>query len=379
MFDYETLKLIWWAVIGVTLIGFIITDGFDMGVGILLPFASKNDDDRRIMINAIAPHWDGNQVWLVLAIGAVFAAWPMVYGIAFSGFYGIMMITLYSLFLRPVGFDYRSKLENPQWRNRWDWGIFVGSAVPAFLFGLIFGNLLVGLDFSLNNNLRADFNISFLGMFNWFSVLTGIISVLMLIMHASIYLQLRTKDPLRIELSRFTIRSAWLLAALMLLAGLVIYKILPGMAMTSASDLNSVLTPLDKQVALSTGGWLHNYLQMPILFIAPIFSVVGPLLVIWSSNNFFYGFGFLVSSLTLASIILTAAIALFPFVLPSSSHPAHSLTLWDAVSSEYTLNIMLFVAAIFVPLILLYTTWCYVKMWGKMSRKDIQDNSHSLY
>lgn len=379
MFDYETLKLIWWALIGITLIGFIITDGFDMGVGIMLPFASKNDDDRRIMINAIAPHWDGNQVWLVLAIGAVFAAWPMVYGIAFSGFYGIMMITLYSLFLRPVGFDYRSKLENPQWRNRWDWGIFIGSVVPAFLFGLIFGNLLVGLDFSLNTQLRAEFHISFLGMFNWFSVLSGIISVVMLIMHASIYLQLRTKDPLRVELSRFTIRSAWLLSALMLIAGFAVYKVLPGLEMTSSTNLNGVLTPLDKQVALSTGGWLHNYMQMPILFLAPIFSIVGPLLVVWASNNFFYGFGFLLSSLTLTSIILNAAIALFPFVLPSFSHPAHSLTLWDAVSSEYTLNIMLLVAAIFVPLILLYTIWCYVKMWGQMSRKDIQENSHSLY
>jgi hypothetical protein len=133
MFDYEVLRLIWWVLIGVLLIGFAVTDGFDMGVGALLPILGKTDTERRVMINTIAPHWDGNQVWLITAGGALFAAWPMVYATAFSGFYIAMVLTLMALFFRPVGFDYRSKLENPRWRSSWDWCLFIGGL--AFRLG----------------------------------------------------------------------------------------------------------------------------------------------------------------------------------------------------------------------------------------------------
>ncbi|MGY4657400.1 cytochrome d oxidase subunit CydB [Ewingella americana] len=154
MFDYEVLRFIWWALIGVLFIGFAVTDGFDMGVGILLRIIGKTDTDRRVMINSIAPHWDGNQVWLITAGGALFAAWPMVYAAAFSGFYGAMILVLCALFFRPLGFDYRSKLENARWRGMWDWGIFIGSFVPALVFGVAFGNLLLGVPFHIDNDLR---------------------------------------------------------------------------------------------------------------------------------------------------------------------------------------------------------------------------------
>ena len=143
LLDYETLKLIWWGLIGLLLIGFAITDGFDMGVGALLPFLGRNDMERRVIINSVGPHWDGNQVWFITAGGAIFAAWPMVYAVAFSGFYIAMLLVLFALFFRPVGFDYRSKVGDPRWRNAWDWGLFIGGSVPALLFGVAFGNLIL--------------------------------------------------------------------------------------------------------------------------------------------------------------------------------------------------------------------------------------------
>lgn len=150
--DYETLKLIWWMLVGVLLIGFVITDGFDMGAGALLPFLGRSDDERRVIINTVGPHWDGNQVWFITAGGAIFAAWPAVYAAAFSGFYIAMLLVLFALFFRPVGFDYRSKIEDPRWRRTWDWGLFVGGAVPALLFGVAFGNLLLGVPFEHNES-----------------------------------------------------------------------------------------------------------------------------------------------------------------------------------------------------------------------------------
>ncbi len=379
MFDYETLKIAWWLIIGVTLVGFAITDGFDMGIGALIPFASDDDDERRVMINTIAPHWDGNQVWFVLAVGAIFAAWPMVYGIAFSGFYAAMMLTLFALFFRPIGFDYRSKIEDTRWRYWWDWAIFVGSAVPAFMFGLIFGNLFVGLDYSLDDTLRVSFNGSFFSMFNPFGILSGLMSLSMLIMHGSIYLQMRTKDPFRISLSKYTLRSAYALVVMLIVAGFWLAYGMIGLNVESNILSNEIITPLMKTVSTHQGAWLDNFSSQPYFIWAPVSAIVCVLLVIWASNNFFYSLGFAFSSLSIISIIATAALALFPFILPSSSHPSQSLTLWDAVSSEYTLGIMLLVAAFFVPLILFYTLWAYYKMWRKMSAKDIQADSHSLY
>lgn len=146
--EYELLKIIWWVLIGVLLIGFAVTDGFDMGVGALLKVIGKTDSERRVMMNTVGPHWDGNQVWFITAGGAIFAAWPVVYAVAFSGFYWALLLVLFAMFFRPVGFEYRSKVQDPRWRNAWDWGLTVGGAVPALVFGVAFGNLLLGVPFT---------------------------------------------------------------------------------------------------------------------------------------------------------------------------------------------------------------------------------------
>lgn len=209
MFDYEVLRFIWWLLIGVLLIGFAVTDGFDMGVGILLPFMGKTDTERRIMINSIAPHWDGNQVWLVTAGGALFAAWPMVYAAAFSGFYVAMILVLASLFFRPVGFDYRSKLENAKWRNMWDRGIFIGSFVPPLIIGVAFGNLLQGVPFAVNDQLYLNYTGSFLGLLNPYGLLAGIISIMMIITQGATYLQMRTLGELHLRSRNITYLTAF--------------------------------------------------------------------------------------------------------------------------------------------------------------------------
>ncbi len=171
MLDYESLKLIWWLLVGVLLVGFAIMDGHDMGVGTLLPFVGKDDTERRVVINTVGPHWDGNQVWFITGGGAIFAAWPLVYATAFSGFYWAMLAVLWALFFRPVGFDYRSKISKPTWRKTWDWGLFVGGAVPPLIFGVAFGNLFQGVPFSFDDHLVSTYSGSFWALLNPFALL----------------------------------------------------------------------------------------------------------------------------------------------------------------------------------------------------------------
>ena len=190
--EYELLKIIWWVLIGVLLIGFAVTDGFDMGVGALLKVIGKTDTERRVMMNTIGPHWDGNQVWFITAGGAIFAAWPVVYAVAFSGFYWALLLVLFAMFFRPVGFEYRSKVQDPRWRNAWDWGLTVGGAVPALVFGVAFGNLLLGVPFTLDEFMRSTYTGSFWALLNPFALLCGVVSLLMLAMHGGTYLQMRT-------------------------------------------------------------------------------------------------------------------------------------------------------------------------------------------
>ncbi|WP_373327400.1 cytochrome d ubiquinol oxidase subunit II, partial [Cronobacter turicensis] len=173
MIDYEVLRLIWWLLVGILLIGFAVTDGFDMGVGMLTRILGRTDTERRVMINSIAPHWDGNQVWLITAGGALFAAWPLVYAAAFSGFYVAMILVLASLFFRPVGFDYRSKIEDMRWRNMWDWGVFAGSFVPPLVIGVAFGNLLQGVPFHFDKYQGMFYTGNFFQLLNPFGLLAG--------------------------------------------------------------------------------------------------------------------------------------------------------------------------------------------------------------
>ena len=378
MLDYEILRFIWWVLIGVLLIGFAVTDGFDMGVLTLLPFAGKKDIEKRIMINSIAPHWDGNQVWLLTAGGAMFAAWPTVYAASFSGFYIAMILVLAALFFRPVGLEYRAKIDNPTWRKAWDWGLFAGGAVPSLVFGVAFGNLLQGVPFEFNDFMSVKYTGSFWGLLNPFALLCGVLSLSMLTTQGSAWLQMKTTSELRDRARTITQVGAIVTLATFVLAGIwLVFK--DGYIVTSMIDRNGPSSPLGKQVALEAGAWFNNYKEMPILWVFPLLAVGAALLNVAASKANRNGFAFLFSSLTMAGIIFTAGIAMFPFVMPSISHPEMSLLMWDSTSSKLTLTLMLFLAVIFVVLILAYTVWSYSKMFGRLDSEFIEENKNTLY
>lgn len=377
--DYEFLRFIWWLLIGVLFIGFAITDGFDMGVGALLKVVGKNDTERRVMINAVAPHWDGNQVWLITAGGALFAAWPPVYATAFSGFYLAMMLTLAALFMRPIGFDYRSKLENPAWRSNWDWALTFGSAVPPIIFGVAFGNLLQGVPFHFDELLRIKYTGSFFALLNPFALLVGVLSLLMFVSQGAAYLQMKTEGDILKRSQTVGFIAGLGAAALFVLAGVWLNAGIDGYVVTSALDSNAINNAVSKTVEVRSGAWLQNYASYPLLWLAPVLGVAAFALSGLLSKAGRGALAFLLTSLGQAGVILTCGISMFPFVMPSSSMPNHSLTMWDATSSELTLKIMFFVACVFVPIVLGYTIWSYIKMFGRLNEQQIRDNSHSLY
>lgn len=379
MLDYVTLKIIWWVLVGVLLIGFAIMDGHDMGVGTLLPFVGKGDTERRVVINTVAPHWDGNQVWFITAGGAVFAAWPLIYATAFSGFYWAMMAVLWSLFFRPVGFDYRSKIENKIWRQTWDWGLFIGGFIPPVIFGVAFGNLLQGVPFYFDENLLVHYTGSFWALLNPFALLAGLVSSAMITFHGAIYLMLRTEGDIhrraKIAANIFGILALGLFA----IAGIWVAKGIGGYAIVGNYDISALPNPLDKQVTHQTGAWMQNYSKMPITMAIPALAFISGIIAIFLAKIEKAGAAFVFSSLMMAGIIGTAGISMFPFLMPSSSNPNSSLMVWDSASSHLTLGIMFWAVVIFMPIIIIYTSWAYKVMSGKVTKNYIEDNKHSVY
>ncbi|MCF7362759.1 MULTISPECIES: cytochrome d ubiquinol oxidase subunit II [Vibrio] len=378
MFDYEILRLIWWVLIGVLLVGFAITDGFDMGVGALVPVIGKSDNERRVMINSIAPHWDGNQVWLITAGGALFAAWPLVYATSFSGFYLAMIVTLAALWLRPLGLDYRSKIEEPKWRNAWDICISISGFVPPIIFGVAFGNLLQGVPFQLNEFLMPTYHGSFFGLLNPFALLCGLVSLFMILLQGASWLQMKTTDAVHSR-ARGVAQLMGLLTTVAFVAAGFWVQGIEGYVIAGGIDGNAVSNPLNKEVVREVGAWMNNFEQYPLMWAAPALGVVMPLLAALASRFEKGGFAFLASSLGNAGVIFTAGLAMFPFVMPSSLDPKSSLTMWDSTSSELTLNLMTGVAFVMVPIILAYTSWTYYKMFGRLDNKFIEENKNSLY
>ena len=379
MIDYEFLRIIWWVLVIVLLIGFSVTDGFDMGVTALFPVAGKKEVEKRIMINSIAPHWDGNQVWLLTAGGAIFAAWPIVYSVAFSGFYIALFLVLAALFFRPIGFEYRAKIDNPTWRAVWDWGLFAGGFVPVLVFGVAFGNLLQGVPFELNELSQVTYTGSFFALLNPFALLCGVLSLAMLVTHGANWLQMKTTAELRNRARAITQIGALVTLITFVLAG-VWLSFKEGYVVTSVLDHFAPSSPASgKEVAVEVGAWFKNFNETPALWIFPALVVIGALLNVVASKANRCGFAFFFSVLTMAGVIITAAVSMFPFVMPSSTHPAQSLLMWDATSSELTLTLMFYLALVFVSISLLYTIWSYYKMFGRLDESFVEDNKNTLY
>jgi cytochrome bd ubiquinol oxidase subunit II len=379
MLDYETLRIIWWGILAFLVCGFAVMDGFDLGIGMLLPFLGKTDDERRVMLNTVGPTWEGNQTWLVTLGGISFGAWSLVYATVFSGLYTGMLVLLFGLFLRPVGFDYRSKLPDPRWRSSWDWALFLGGLVPSIVLSLAVGNVILGLPFQLDHELRSIYSGSFWDLFNPFSLLCVVVGVSLLCLHGAVFLHWRTEAELAERARRVIVWSGIVFAMSFIAAGFWLAYGQDGYLITSAIDPNSSANPLAKTVTKNTGLWLNNYSLNPALILAPLTALLGVGMVIFCSVKRYVGTAFIVSSLVVVSALMTAGGSMFPFILPSSIHPASSLTVWDASASRYTLQLLFFATVMFMPIVIAYTTWVYRVMRGKVTVEDIQNNQHIMY
>lgn len=379
MISYETLRLIWWLLIGILLVGFAITDGFDLGTGILLPFAGKTDLERRVIINSIGPVWEGNQVWLILGGGAIFAAWPQLYAVSFSGFYLAMFVILVALIVRPVAFKFRSKREDPRWRARWDAALFVGGFVPALISGVAIGNVLQGVPFRFSSDMHIFYDGSFFALLNPFALLCGLVSVAMLVMHGATWLQVKTDGAVAERSRRYGSVAAIATVVLYALAGLALWLWVDGYRITSAVVVDGPSNPMLKTAQVHVGAWFLNFAAHPWTWIAPALGLLGPLLAFALLRARREVPALLASAASIAGIILSVGAAMFPFILPSSIDPRASLTVWDSSSSHMTLFIMLVVTAVFIPLIVAYTTWVYKVLWGKVDEKAINDDSGHAY
>ena len=373
--DFATLRLIWWALLGVLLIGFALTDGFDLGVGALLPFVAKTDEERRMVINTVGATWEGNQVWFILGGGAIFAAWPFVYAVSFSGFYLAMFLVLSALILRPVSFKYRSKRASAGWRSFWDWCLFIGGFVPALVFGVAVGNVLLGAPFRLDSDLRSFYDGNLLGLFTPFSLIAGLLSVAMLVLHGAAWLSIKAEHGPVMERARIIGTAAGVLALVLFAAGGLYMAVgNVGYRITGVLDIQGFSNPLRTTVEAAPGAWLDNYGRYPWMMIAPVLGFVGAVVGLTGMWLRSAPLAFGGSSMSTVGIISTVGLSMFPFILPSSIDPQSSLTVWNASSSHLTLFIMLICTAIFLPLVLIYTTWVYSVLWGRTSTAALKTN-----
>jgi len=377
--DYTTLRVIWWLLLGILLIGWAVMDGFDLGVGTLLPFVAKTDDERRRVINTVGPVWEGNQVWLVLGGGAIFAAWPPLYAVSFSGFYLAIFAMLFGLILRPVAFKYRSKMPGKRWRATWDWALFVGGLVPALIASVAVGNVLLGVPYHFDDSMRIFYTGSFFGLLTPFALLAGLVGVTMMVAHGAAMLVLKTDGAVADRAVRYGSIAALLCFVLFALGGAWVAFGLPGYQITSQVVTDGPTNPLLKTVEVGTaaGGWLRNYSSMPLTLVFPVLGLAGALASFALLRARRGMAAFLASGASIAGIILTVGFAIFPFLLPSSSQPGVSLTVWDSSSSQLTLFIMLVATVIFLPIVLAYTGWVYRVMKGKTTAEDMADNPNA--
>jgi cytochrome d ubiquinol oxidase subunit II len=377
--DYATLRVLWWLLLGILLIGFAVLGGIDMGVGALLPYVARNDVERRVTINAIGPTWEGNQVWLILGAGAIFAAWPPIYAAAFSAFYIEMLLALLAQILRPVGFEYRNKIADPRWREWWDRALFVGGLVPAFVFGVAVGTVLTGVPFRFDADLRLSYEGALFGLIDPFGLLCGLVSVAMVAMHGATFLMGKTGDEVA-ERARSAAR--WSACVLIMLFGFGAVCLLfwvKGYIVTGGLEMGAPSNPLVKTVERSLGAWYANYTTHHWLIAVPALGIIGAIGAFVCATFRWPRAGIYFSGTSVAAVVATVGVSMFPFIMPSRLDPKSSLTVWDASSSRMTLFIMLVAVVIFMPLVLAYTGFVIRVMRGKVDKAYVEQHGDKLY
>lgn len=368
MIDYDTLRLIWWGLLGVLLIGFAVTDGYDLGLGAILRLIARDDVERRMAIEAIEPNWEGNQVWFILGGGAVFAAWPLLYAASFSCFYFAMLLVLLALILRPVGFAFRNRLPQARWRGAWDWALTVAGVVPPLVFGVAFGNLFLGVPFHFSERMVPVYDGTFLGLFHPFALLVGVLSLALFVMHGASFASMKVEGVVG-ERARSIARIASLFAIASFAACGAWLLAISAPVITSGIVADAPSNPFGKQVLLSSGAWLAHHRQHPWSSAVPLSALLAMVAVVFARGP---RARFIASGVAVAGVILSAGFSLFPFLLPSSTEPSHGLTVWDASSSEKTLGIMLVATLLLLPIVLAYTAWAFRVMRGPVTRAHIE-------
>jgi len=320
------LNNLWFILIGVLFIGYFVLEGFDFGVGIWLPFLGKTDQQRRMIINTIGPHWDGNEVWLITAGGAMFAAFPGWYASLFSGFYLPLLLIVLALIFRGVALEFRSKDDNPRWRSFWDWAICIGSFLPALLWGVAFANLVHCVPIDANHNFVG----TFWDLINIYTLLGGLVTLTGFMLQGLLFLSIKTGEPIQ-SIARKVARKMWIVTVVVQFAAIV-----------ATYFYTDILTKL----GVNPGA-------------VPIFAVAAALVVGWFIRHERDGWAFIINALAIILTTATVFLILHPRVMVSTIDPAFSLTIYNAASGPHTLRIMSIVALIFVPLVLVYQAWSY--------------------
>lgn len=350
LLDYGTLQVIWWVLLGVLFAGFFIMDGFDLGTAMLMPIVARDDSERRILLKAIGPVWEGNQVWLILGLGAIFAAWPAVYSLVFSIFYPHMLLVLFALITRPVAIDYRSKLPNKIWRFIWDAGIATSGFIIPMLLGMISGALFLGLPFSYDPDMRLIYhNMEAYSLINPFTLFCGMIAVLLAIIQGAAYLMVKTEPPISHRCRSTILIITPILLLLSPLGAYLIYK-------------PHVLKFIDR-----------------LFYTFALLSCLSLILNIWAAKMYKSLLTFVSNSWAIASTIATFGLSMFPVIVPSITDPRASLLVWNGSSSRNTLFIMLLVILIFFPIVLFYISWVYRVLRGKVTPTLLEQKSKNLY
>lgn len=375
--DYETLRVIWWLLLGVLLIGFAIMDGFDLGVAALVRVLGHDDDERRALLETVEPVWEGNQVWIILGGGAIFAAWPLLYAASFSGFYFAILLVLVGFILRPVGFGFRNKIADPRWRTGWDWALTISGVVPSLIFGVAFGNLFLGVPFRYDDTLRMTYEGGLIGLLRPFPLLAGVVSLTMLLMHGAAYASMKADEIIATRAARLLTWFSAAFAASYALAGVWLAFGISGYAIRSTPVFDAPSNPLVKEVAVS-GGWLSDGPLGLWACVAAAIALIAALASPVLARRARHRTAFVSSAIAIAGTIFSAGFALFPFLMPSSLDPRSSLTIWDASSSRTTLGLMLIATLVLLPIVLAYTTWVYRVLRGRVSLAHVKE-SHGMY
>lgn len=373
---YAALQLVWWLLLGVLLVALAVMMGMDMGVGTILRYVGRTDVERRVALNIIGPHWDGNQVWFILGGGAVFAAFPLLYATAFSGFYVVMLVLLWAMIVRPLGFEYRAKVASTAWRNLWDWSLFVSGAVPMIVFGAAIGNLFQGVPFHFEWNLTSVYGGSFLALLNPFAILCGLLSLALSVMMGALTVMNGAEGAMRRRALALVQGGAAAAIVLFAAGGFWVHG-LDGYVLTAGPGAGVPQTPLQQAVAVASGAWWTNFQAHAALWLVPALSFIGMAGAWGAARAGRSHLGWWLGALAWTGVIGTAGAALFPFMLPSSSVPAMSLTLWNASSSRLTLLWMLGFSLVFVPLVVWYTSWAFWVMRGKVRPEQVLDDEHA--